>query len=232
MQFLIPTRRLFSSVSGSSQNQMKHVVTMIPGDGIGRELCGAVKSIFAAGGVPVDFEQVELSGYTEDKGAYNAAIESIKRNKVALKGMFYTPTSKVQQQSLNVAMRKELDIYANVVFVRSMTDNCRHKNVNFVVIRENTEGEYSGLEHQPVPGIVESLKVTTKSKSERIVQFAFDFAVKNHHKTITCVHKANIMKLTDGLFLHTFDEIGQRYKNQGLVMNNMIVDNTAMQVKI
>lgn len=195
----IISRRSFSSQIIHDASKLgtvyggRHTVTLIPGDGIGRELCAAVKTIFTAGGVPVDFEQVELSGYLEDKAAYNAAIQSVKRNKVALKGMFYTPTSKVQQQSLNVAMRKELDIFANVVFVKTLVGNARHKNVDFVVIRENTEGEYSGLEHQPVPGVIESLKVTTKAKSERIVKFAFDFAIRNGHKKVTCVHKANIM---------------------------------------
>jgi isocitrate dehydrogenase (NAD+) len=137
---------------------------MIPGDGVGRELCDSVATIFSKACVPVDFEKVEVSGYTEDTNGYRAAIESIKRNKVALKGMFYTPTTKLGHLSFNVAMRKELDIYASVVLVRNLIDakldsRIRHPNVDFVVIRENTEGEYSGLEHQSCPGVIESLKV-------------------------------------------------------------------------
>lgn len=106
----------------------------------------------------------------------------------------------------------------------------RHKNVDFAIIRENTEGEYSGLEHSSVPGVVESLKIMTRPKCERIVRFAFDFAIKNDRKTVTCVHKANIMKLGDGLFLNTFRQLAKEYESSGLKFNDMIVDNTSMQL--
>lgn len=106
----------------------------------------------------------------------------------------------------------------------------RHKDVDFAIIRENTEGEYSGLEHSSVPGVVESLKIITRTKCERIARFAFDFALKNHRKHVTCVHKANIMKLADGLFLETCRKVAKEYERSGITFNDMIVDNASMQL--
>lgn len=141
-------------------------------------------------------------------------------------------------------MRQQLDIYASVVLCKSLPGfPTRHANVDFAIIRENTEGEYSGLEHQSYPGVVESLKVSTRAKAERISRFAFDFALKNNRKVflcilhlqtiaislfqkVTCVHKANIMKLGDGLFLNTFRRVAEEYKSSGIEFNDMIVDNT------
>ena len=142
-------------------------------------------------------------------------------------------------------MRQQLDIYASVVVCKSIRGaQTRHNNVDFAIIRENTEGEYSGLEHQSYPGVVESLKVSTRDKAERISRFAFDFALKNGRKVcilvscltiasakeflkkVTCVHKANIMKLGDGLFLNTFRRVAEEYKSSGIAFNDMIVDNT------
>jgi len=141
-------------------------------------------------------------------------------------------------------MRQQLDIYASVVLCKSLPGfPTRHSDVDFAIIRENTEGEYSGLEHQSIPGVVESLKISTRAKAERIVRFAFDFALKNNRKVcstsaarfaeltftkqkVTCVHKANIMKLGDGLFLNTFRRIAEEYKSSGITYNDMIVDNT------
>ncbi|KAG8767667.1 isocitrate dehydrogenase (NAD(+)) idh1 [Ceratobasidium sp. 428] len=128
-------------------------------------------------------------------------------------------------------MRQQLDIYASVVLCKSIRGfPTRHNNVDFAIIRENTEGEYAGLEHQSYPGVVENLKVTTRTKSERIIRFAFDFALKNGRKKVTCVHKANIMKLGDGLFLNTFRQVAEEYKSSGIQFNDMIVDNTSMQL--
>jgi len=128
-------------------------------------------------------------------------------------------------------MRQQLDIYASVVLCKSLPGfPTRHSNVDFAIIRENTEGEYSGLEHQSYPGVVESLKVSTRAKAERISRFAFDFALKNNRKKVTCVHKANIMKLGDGLFLNTFRRVAEEYKSSGIEFNDMIVDNTSMQL--
>lgn len=128
-------------------------------------------------------------------------------------------------------MRQQLDIYASMVICKSLPGHpTRHSNVDFVIIRENTEGEYSGLEHQSYPGVVESLKVSTRAKAERIARFAFDFAVRNGRKRVTCVHKANIMKLGDGLFLNTFRQVAKEYEHTGIAHNDMIVDNTSMQL--
>jgi len=128
-------------------------------------------------------------------------------------------------------MRQQLDIYASVVLCKSLPGfPTRHSNVDFAIIRENTEGEYSGLEHQGYPGVVESLKVSTRAKTERIARFAFDFALKNNRKKVTCVHKANIMKLGDGLFLNTFRRVAEEYQSCGIEHNDMIVDNTSMQL--
>lgn len=168
---------------------------MIPGDGIGKELCGAVKKVFCYLNIPVDFEEIPLSGLAIDRKIFLDAVESVKRNGMCIKGILYTVQSPPPHpDSLNVSLRKQLDAFASVSFIKSIPGlHTRHSNVDFVVVRENTEGEYSGLEHQPAPGIVESLKVVTKDKSEKIVKFAFDYAVHRGRKQISCVHKANIM---------------------------------------
>ncbi len=131
-------------------------------------------------------------------------------------------------QSFNVALRQELDIYASIVLIKNIPGyKTRHDNVDLCIIRENTEGEYSGLEHQSVSGVIESLKIITRAKSERIAKFAFSFALANHRKKVTCIHKANIMKLADGLFRDTFHKVAQDYPT--LEVNDMIVDNASMQ---
>lgn len=209
---------------------LRYTVSLIPGDGVGKELCRSVQSVFAAARVPVDFEEVHLSGHSKDSHDLQHAIASLKKNRIGLKGIIYTPTIG-PQTSINVAIRQLLDIYANVVQIRSLPGcSPRYPDIDMIVIRENTEGEYSGLEHQPVPGVVESLKVTTREKSRRIVQFAFDYAVQNGRRKVTCVHKANIMKLTDGLFLRTFLEVAEQNRHTGITAEQMIVDNMAMQL--
>ncbi|WOO85826.1 Isocitrate dehydrogenase [NAD] subunit 1, mitochondrial [Vanrija pseudolonga] len=211
----------------------KYTVTLIPGDGIGNEVADSVKEVFEALKVPVEWEQYNVSGETSgNEGTFQEAMESLKRNKVGLKGILYTPTDQRGHNSWNVAMRQSLDIYASVVVCKTLPGfPTRHDDVDFAIIRENTEGEYSGLEHQSYPGVVESLKVTTTAKAERIARFAFDFALKNNRKKVTCVHKANIMKLGDGLFLNTCKRIAEEeYGNTGIKFDNMIVDNASMQL--
>ncbi len=128
-------------------------------------------------------------------------------------------------------MRKELDVFANVTAISSKPGIvARHNDVDIVIIRENIEGEYSGLEHQPSPGIIESFKVCTRTNSERIIKFAFDYSIKHGRKKITCIHKANIMKLSDGLFLKIFNEVAEKYASYGIATENMIVDNASMQL--
>ncbi|ETN38709.1 isocitrate dehydrogenase [NAD] subunit 1, mitochondrial [Cyphellophora europaea CBS 101466] len=210
----------------------KYTVTLIPGDGIGTEVAEAVKTIFKADNVPIEWEQVDVSGVdTGNKHSeelFRESIASLKRNKLGLKGILHTPIERSGHQSFNVALRQELDIYASVILVKNIPGlNTRHKDVDLCIIRENTEGEYSGLEHQSVSGVVESLKIITRAKSERIAKFAFSFALANNRKKVTCIHKANIMKLADGLFRNTVKAVGEDYPT--LEVNDMIVDNASMQ---
>uniref|UniRef100_A0A1J3K5Y7 Isocitrate dehydrogenase [NAD] regulatory subunit 3, mitochondrial n=1 Tax=Noccaea caerulescens TaxID=107243 RepID=A0A1J3K5Y7_NOCCA len=201
-------------------------VTLIPGDGIGPLVTGAVEQVMEAMHAPVHFERYEVRGHM--RKVPEEVIESVKRNKVCLKGGLATPVGG-GVSSLNMQLRKELDIFASLV-------NCinvpglvtRHENVDIVVIRENTEGEYSGLEHEVVPGVVESLKVITKFCSERIARYAFEYAYLNNRKKVTAVHKANIMKLADGLFLESCREVAKNYP--GITYNEIIVDNCCMQL--
>ena len=210
----------------------KYTTTLIPGDGIGAEVAESVKTVFKADNVPIEWEQVDVSGVeTGDKHSeelFRESIASLKRNKLGLKGILHTPVSRSGHQSFNVALRQELDIYASIVLIKNIPGyETRHRNVDLCIIRENTEGEYSGLEHQSVPGVVESLKVITRAKSERIAKFAFSFALANNRKKVTCIHKANIMKLADGLFRNTFKRVAEDYPT--LEANDMIVDNASMQ---
>jgi isocitrate dehydrogenase (NAD+) len=209
----------------------KYTVSLIPGDGIGGEVTESVKTIFKADNVPIEWEQVAVSGI-EDSGrteaAFRESVASLKRNKLGLKGILHTPISRSGHQSFNVAMRQELDISASISLIKNIPGyQTRHKDVDLCIIRENTEGEYSGLEHQSVPGVVESLKIITRAKSERIAKFAFAFALANGRSKVTCIHKANIMKLADGLFRSTFHETAKNYPT--LEVNDMIVDNASMQ---
>ncbi|KAI1087029.1 isocitrate dehydrogenase subunit 1 [Rostrohypoxylon terebratum] len=211
----------------------KYTVTLIPGDGIGAEVAESVKTVFKADSVPIDWEQVDVSGVESGspgslENMFRESVASLKRNKLALKGILHTPISRSGHQSFNVAMRQELDIYASISLIKNIPGyNTRHKDVDLCIIRENTEGEYSGLEHQSVPGVVESLKIITRAKSERIAKFAFSFALANNRKKVTCIHKANIMKLADGLFRSTFQKTAAEYPT--LETNDMIVDNASMQ---
>jgi len=178
---------------------------LIPGDGIGAEITDSVKEIFEHVNAPIEWEQHNVSGMsTVGEDLFRQAMESLKRNRVGLKGQFnvfyarcagleligfgfigilFTPISQGGHVSWNVAMRQQLDIYASVVLCKSLPGfPTRHSDVDFAIIRENTEGEYSGLEHQSIPGVVESLKISSRAKAERIVRFAFDFALKNDRK--------------------------------------------------
>lgn len=210
----------------------KYNVTLIPGDGIGHETAASVKTIFKAANVPVQWEQFDVTGFsTTDDNLFQQSMDSLRRNKVGLKGILYTPVSRLEHTSFNVTLRKDLDIYASIAICRNIPGYpTRHSGIDFALIRENTEGEYSGLEHQSYPGVVESLKVITREKSRRIARFAFDFALRNGRKKITCIHKANIMKLGDGLFLNTCRAVAEEYKSSGIVFQDMIVDNAAMQM--
>lgn len=206
----------------------RYTVTLIPGDGVGKEVTDSVVKIFENENIPIDWETVDISGLDNTENVQKA-VESLKRNKVGLKGIWHTPADQTGHGSLNVALRKQLDIFANVALFKSIPGvKTRLSDIDMVVIRENTEGEYSGLEHESVPGVVESLKIMTKAKSERIARFAFDFALKNNRKSVCAVHKANIMKLGDGLFRNTVNEIGASEYPE-VDVKNIIVDNASMQ---
>ena len=211
----------------------KYTITLIPGDGIGAEVAESVKTIFKADNVPIEWEQIDISGVEGSNAAlteatFRESVASLKRNKLGLKGILHTPISRSGHQSFNVAMRQELDMYASISLIKNIPGyETRHKDVDLCIIRENTEGEYSGLEHQSVDGVVESLKIITRQKSERIAKFAFAFALANGRSKVTCIHKANIMKLADGLFRNTFHATAKDYPT--LEVNDMIVDNASMQ---
>uniref|UniRef100_A0A8I3XAC9 Isocitrate dehydrogenase [NAD] subunit, mitochondrial n=1 Tax=Callithrix jacchus TaxID=9483 RepID=A0A8I3XAC9_CALJA len=207
----------------------RHTVTMIPGDGIGPELMLHVKSVFRHACVPVDFEEVHVSSNADEEDIRNA-IMAIRRNRVALKGNIETnhnlPPS---HKSRNNILRTSLDLYANVIHCKSLPGVVtRHKDIDILIVRENTEGEYSSLEHESVAGVVESLKIITKAKSLRIAEYAFKLAQESGRKKVTAVHKANIMKLGDGLFLQCCREVAAGYPQ--ITFENMIVDNTTMQL--
>lgn len=209
-------------------------MTLIPGDGVGSEVAESVKTIFKADNVPIEWEQIDVSGLDNGGSGRSAedmfkeSVASLRRNKLGLKGILHTPLERSGHKSFNVAMRQELDIYASISLIKNVPGyETRHKNVDMCIIRENTEGEYSGLEHQSVSGVVESLKIITRAKSERIAKFAFSFALANNRKKVTCIHKANIMKLADGLFRKTFHQTAEEYPT--IEANDMIVDNASMQ---
>ncbi|XP_042221483.1 isocitrate dehydrogenase [NAD] subunit beta, mitochondrial-like isoform X1 [Homarus americanus] len=206
--------------------------TLVPGDGVGPELCQVVLDVFKSAGVPVDFEELYLTElYSRETDTLKKVVDSISQNKICLKGILATPdhSSDGELKTLNMKLRDELDLFANVVHVKSLSGlNVRHKNVDMVVIREQTEGEYSALEHESVTGVVECLKITTREKCRRIAKFAFDYATKHGRKKVTAVHKANIMKLGDGLFLKQCEEVAAMYPT--VEFNNMIIDNCTMQM--
>jgi isocitrate dehydrogenase (NAD+) len=210
---------------------MKHKVTLIPGEGIGPEVSAAVRRILEAAGVQIDWEEIE--GRTDketEKGQLvnQSAVESVRRNGVALKGPMGTAIAG-GAPSVNVALRKTLDLYANLRPVKNMPGvKSRVDDVDIVLVRENTEDLYSGLEHEVVPGVVESLKIITERASTRIAKFAFDYARKNGRKKIHAIHKANIMKLSDGLFLKSIRAVASQYPE--IEYMEMIVDNACMQI--
>jgi isocitrate dehydrogenase (NAD+) len=208
---------------------VKHTITLIPGDGIGPEVAGAVVKILESAGLDVEWES-HLAGVLalERHGSTLPAelLDSIARNKVALKGPVTTPVGG-GFTSVNVGLRKALDLYANLRPVWNMPAvPSRYENVDLVIVRENTEDLYSGLEHEVVPGVVESLKIITQDASTRIARFAFEHARKYGRKRVTAVHKANIMKMSDGLFLRCVKAVAAEYPD--VQCDDRIVDAACM----
>jgi isocitrate dehydrogenase (NAD+) len=210
---------------------MRHKVTSIPGEGIGPEVTGATKLILEAAGVQIDWEEVEARAAAgAEKGQFvnQAAIDSVRRNGVALKGPTATAIAG-GAPSINVALRKALNLYANLRPVKNLPGvKSRVDNVDVVLVRENTEDLYSGLEHEVVPGVVESLKIITEKASTRVARFAFEYAKTNGRKKIHAIHKANIMKLSDGLFLKSIRAVAAEYPE--IEYKELIVDNACMQI--
>lgn len=210
---------------------MPYPVTLIPGDGIGTEVSEATKQVIDATGVKIDW-QIERAGaeMIESHGTPlpESVVDSIKKNKIALKGPIGTPIG-TGFRSVNVELRQRLELYANFRPALSLKGvKTRYDNVDLIVIRENTEGLYTGLEHVVVPGVVESQRVITEKGSERILEAAFRIARKQHRKKVTVVHKANILKLSDGLFLDVGRRIAKKYPD--IKHEEAIIDATAMKL--
>ena len=212
---------------------MRHKITLIPGDGIGPEVTGATISVLRATGFEAEWETFVVGAEALSRFGDplpQDLIDSIKRNKIALKGPVATPIG-TGFVSSNVRLRKALDLYANLRPIKSLTGvPSRYENIDLIVVRENTEDLYSGLEHEVVPGVVESLKIITDKASRRIARYAFEYARLEGRKRITAIHKANIMKLSDGLFLRCFREVAEEYPE--IKADDLIVDNTCMQLVI
>jgi isocitrate dehydrogenase (NAD+) len=206
-------------------------VTLIPGDGIGPEVSEAAVRVVEASGVALDWERVQAGAQViAEYGTPvpEAVLDSIRRNGVALKGPITTPVGK-GFRSANVTLRQELELYASVRPVRNLPGvESRYQDVDLIVVRENTEGLYSGLEHQVAPGIVESLKIVTERASLRIAEHAFLLAERDGRRRVTAVHKANIMKLSDGLFLECAQRVAREHPD--VEYDEIIIDNCAMQL--
>ncbi len=210
---------------------MAHKVTLIPGDGIGPEVIGAVVRILNATGVKFEWES-----YAAGEEAYTKyheyipkeLIESIERTHLGLKGPVTTPIGG-GFASINVALRKKFELFCNFRPIRNLPGiPTRYPGVDLIIVRENTEGEYSGIEHEVVPGVVESLKIITEKASTRIARWAFEYARKEKRKKVFAIHKANIMKLTDGLFIRCSRNLSKEYPE--ITYGEHIVDNTCMQL--
>lgn len=208
-----------------------HNITLIKGDGIGPEITDAVVKIIKAAGVDIVWDiQTAGADVIEKEGVPlpQRVIDSVKRNKIALKSPVTTPIGK-GFRSVNVQLRKELDLYANLRPCYNLPNiETRYENVDIVVVRENTEDLYAGIERQVDENTAESIKIITRAASERIAEFAFDYAVKNNRKEVCVVTKANICKLSDGLFLDCARKIAKKYPNIGFT--EILVDNCCMQL--
>jgi len=210
---------------------LKHTITLIPGDGTGPDVTRAARIVLDAVDVGIEWEVVEAGeGVIEKYGTPlpEHVIESIKRNKVALKGPLTTPVG-TGFRSVNVALRKALDLYANIRPAKSLPAvKTRYENVDLIVVRENTEDLYAGVEHMVGKDAAESIKIITRAGSERIVRHAFELARREGRKKVTAVHKANIMKCTDGLFLEVARQVAAEYSD--IEFEDRIVDACAMKL--
>jgi isocitrate dehydrogenase (NAD+) len=211
---------------------VSYAVTLIPGDGIGPELAEATRGVLEATGIGFDWdvqEAGEATIATEGTPLPDRVIESIRRNGTAIKGPITTPVGS-GFRSVNVGLRQALELYANVRPARTMKGvETRYDNVDLIIVRENTEDLYAGIEHRVGPDAAESIKIITRAASQRIARYAFEYAVKNGRRKVTAVHKANIMKLSDGLFLESCGQVAAEYAGR-VEFEDRIVDNMCMQL--
>ncbi len=212
---------------------MAQTITMIPGDGIGPDVTNSVQEVIEALGVDIEWEIAEAGETVMDEEGTplpESVLESIRRNKIAIKGPLTTPVG-AGFRSVNVALRKELDLYANVRPALSMPGiNVPFENIDIITFRENTEDVYAGIEHMVGQNAAESIKIITREGTERLCRLAFEQSKEWERKRITVVHKANIMKFTDGLFRDVFFEVSKDYENDFEEIDDRIVDNMAMQL--
>ena len=211
---------------------MAYAVTLIPGDGIGPELAVATRMVLEATAIAFEWDVQEAGEATiasEGTPLPERVIESIRRNGVAIKGPITTPVGS-GFRSVNVGLRQALELYANVRPARSMKGvETRYENVDLIIVRENTEDLYAGIEHMVGPDAAESIKIITRAASQRIARYAFEYAVRNQRRKVTAVHKANIMKLSDGLFLESCRQVAAEYEGR-VGFEDRIVDNMCMQL--
>jgi isocitrate dehydrogenase (NAD+) len=234
------SRQIARALSTSSVAAQTKTVTLIPGDGIGPEISDAVCKIFDAAGAPIDWETRDVMAIQGPGGKWqipDACKESMDRTKCGLKGPLGTPIG-AGHPSMNLMLRKTFSLYANVRPCISIDGfPTAYKDVNLVTIRENTEGEYSGIEHEIVPGVVQSIKLITEDASRKVAEFAFEYARNNKRSTVTAVHKANIMRMSDGLFIQSCREAAKKYPDikfkemyLDTVCLNMVQDPTEFDV--
>ncbi|KAG7792659.1 hypothetical protein KL910_000899 [Ogataea haglerorum] len=224
------TGKVTGQFTGKPGPDGKYTVTMIPGDGIGPEIAASVEAIFKEAKVPITWEPVDVTpSLINGKTTLPAdAVASINKNLVALKGPLATPVGK-GHQSMNLTLRRTFALFANVRPCKSVQGyKTPYENVDTVLIRENTEGEYSGIEHEIVPGVVQSIKLITKPASERVIRYAFEYAKSVNKPEVRVVHKASIMKLSDGLFVETAKEVGKEYPD--IKLSFELLDNTSLKL--
>ncbi|KAL9712917.1 NAD-dependent isocitrate dehydrogenase [Leucoagaricus gongylophorus] len=219
-----------AAFAGQKGPNGKYTVTLIPGDGIGPEISQSIKDIYAAAKVPIEWEEVSVTPVLKGGKTVipEAAIQSVKRNTVALKGPLATPIGK-GHVSLNLTLRRTFNLFANVrpcISIRGY--KTPYDDVNTVLIRENTEGEYSGIEHEVIDGVVQSIKLITWDASERVARYAFHHAQANGRKRVTAVHKANIMKMSDGMFLSACREVSKDFPD--VKYDEDLLDRVCLQI--
>lgn len=221
-----------ASYTGTKNASGNYVVPLIAGDGIGPEISDAVQKIFAAAKAPIEWVPVDVTPHIEDgvQKFPDRTVDLINKYKVALKGPLATPIGK-GHVSLNLTLRRTFNLFANVRPCKSIKGyETSYSNVNTVLIRENTEGEYSGIEHAVTPGVIQSIKLITAKASERVCQFAFNYAKETGKNKVLVVHKSSVMKLGDGLFVSSAEKIADKEEFKGIELHRELIDNTCLKM--